>query len=363
MEKIYDDKQGFNRYFWASKWTWISIVATLLIWLYAIAIDNTLKATSPHAVAQAIVPDLLKFSFVYDLFLNIGTAILISRIISGFIGYEENKSRDETFDRYLSKQQDFYDLRIKEVAQSSFRGVYQSRFPNELIDEVLHVGFDARVIRENLSLVYKLRNAETPELGMVVEAIAEYDVVNISTQEVEHKVAIIIPNPIQKELKKICCILQYRKNYEIQDIENSERDVELQKQLNQTNIKVDLDVLKLSPSERCHVLLVYTMAKEIEDTELMRPGTPAKGIKITIHDETQGAPLWIDAAAVHRCKLKDVSPPNDRRVKEYRLSEFFLPNQGFVWFWKRRDFGGGTDFTLQPERSEQPKEKNEEKGV
>lgn len=337
MATTYANKRtGFGRYLIYSRWTWISIAATLIIWLYALSIAHVISAIPPHVLADAVVLNIFRNAFAYDLFVNIGSAILISRIVAAFVGYEEHKVRDDFFEKYIDEQRTFYDERIREVAQSSFRGVYQSRFPDELINEVLEVGFSSKFIRENLTLDYKLRNAPKDIEAVIVEATAEYRVRNISTESAELKISIAVPNPIDKELKEHCGVIQYRKNYEIIDCKDAIKDFRFRMaQSDEPNIYADLDSVRLSPGEYCHVVLVYSMAKEVEDTELMRTGMPTMGLNVTIHDETEGDNLRIIATAVHRCPLRDISPPGDRRVKEYRSEHFFLPNQGFIWAWKQ----------------------------
>lgn len=324
----------FGAYVFKSRWTWISLAGTALLWLYALAIEDV--STPPgHPVAELLVPSALRYKFAYDLFINIGTAVLVSRIVAAFVGFEETTVRDAYFDNYLKKQEEFYDNRIREVAQSSFRGVYQSRFPDGLISEVLAVGFSSKVIRDEFHLSYKLRPAPNGVAGMVVEATAEYKILNISTEVVNIPIALAVPNPISKEMKPHCKIIEYRKNYDIQNISDSVEEFETSRDTKNTKtVQINLDEIKINPSEGCHIVLVYSMAKEIEDTEIVRTGTPTKGISITIHNESNQE-LWIDATAIHRCSLNDISPPNDRRVKEFRSSEFFLPQQGFAWFWKK----------------------------
>lgn len=324
---------SFGSYVFKSKWTWISLAATVLLWMYALAIEDTTN-TPIHPVSDALVPGVLRYRFVYDLFINMGTAVLVSRIVAAFVGYEETSVRDAYFDRYLTKQEEFYDNRIREVAQSSFRGVYQSRFPDGLINEVLAVGFSSKVIRENFNLNYKLRRAPNGANGMIVEASAEYRIVNISTEVTTIPIKLWMPNPINPEMKQYCNIIEYRSDYEAQDISALIPKFKTDRDGTDAVICVDFGSFNLNHGEGRHIVLVYSMAKEVEDTELVRTGTPTNGIRITIHDET-GENFWIGTTSIHRCQLRDISPPNDRRVKEFRSSEFYLPQQGFAWFWKK----------------------------
>lgn len=326
-------KISFVAYVFKSKWTWISLGATLVLWLLALAVEDA-SLPPVHPVSDAFVPGVLRYRFVYDLFINMGTAVLVSRIVAAFVGFEETSVRDAYFDSYLRKQEEFYDNRIREVAQSSFRGVYQSRFPDGLINEVLAVGFSSKVIRENFNLHYKLRRAPVGVSGTIVEASAEYSLINISTEAIDIPITLAMPNPINKEMKQYCKIIEYRTDYETQDISPLLPKFEADRNKNEQVVNIELGKIHLNPAEIRHIVLVYSMAKEVEDTELVRTGTPTHGIRITIHDET-GENLSIGATSIHRCPLKDISPPNDRRVKEYRSSEFFLPQQGFAWFWKQ----------------------------
>lgn len=336
-----------------SKWTWISIGAVGVFWIYALFIRVVLDSTDTQpapGIIDMLTLELFQYEFAYQLFINIGTAILISRIIAIFIVYEEQTNRENMFSVYMNKQQEFYDKRIQEaknfyesrieqVSKNAFRGVYQAQYPDELINEVLSIGFGDKIIRDDFTLVYTMRDLKIGENieGVVLEAKTEYTITNIGEETLpDIPIGMKIPNPIQQSRKKYCEIIEYRKDYIKQDIsEGVEKFKELRDSTNNAEIPIILDKVDLRQGQKLHVMLVYSMAKEIEDSEVLRTKYPTRGIKVTVYDETS-EDYWVDATEIHRKPIIDISPPDERRTKEYRSPEFFLPQQGVIVFWKRR---------------------------
>jgi len=242
------------------------------------------------------------------------------------------------------------DERMEEMANNVFSGVFQTDLPNELVSEAIDIGLKAKVIREDFNLNYTLLDASfTDEEGVensyvLVEAEARFTLRSIGTNDTPVKVGVSLPDPQISALREQVIVTRVEINGEpIRGLD--EKNSELQKAF-ADNDGAYGDVAFFAGEHElpergdfAHIRACYKMAKEVEDTEVVRSLYPSNGVTLTVFDRTPGK-RRVAAHPIHPGKFERAPDGvGAKGVYTWRLSRYLLPQQGIMFWWKLANRG------------------------
>ena len=263
---------------------------------------------------------------------EVGFALLVSLVVWAMFEARLSQDADKAWDR-----------RIDRVTKNVFNAVLRKDLPKELLDEANNLILNSSMVREDFTVTYTLRDASVNGGNLdcvLVDAVMQFTMRNISTDQVTWHACLGLPNPIHDELKallKVTSLSVIKGGEPLQlEIENAEISFrEKLKDNSETEVMYDAGKVTLEKGESLNVSAAYTMAKEAEDTEFLRSLHPANGLRVTIFDQTPGRRL-VFAKSVHRHKLNRVSAPDTPGAAQiFNIPGYLLPQQGVLIWWKK----------------------------
>ena len=271
----------------------------------------------------------------------LGTALLISILVSRTI--EKNNRR-----RFASS----LDRKTRELSEAVMRGMFNRRHPERLIDLVSENILQRELIRDNLSVHYVFRRWEPKEgadvsrLGdrrfIEVKATLTATMTNVSGSETlsgrdaEVPICVVLPNPMYDELKGSVVVTSVQIDGERQEDGTLARvNSAIQEQLAADPLTAHGDFGRryLKPGEKLRLRMVYTMVKEIEDSEFFQTLQISKDLSITLVDATDWD-LKIRAKSVGFADLDEIA--SDEMTRQWNINDILLPHQGVNIWWKQK---------------------------
>lgn len=271
----------------------------------------------------------------------LGTALLISILVSRTIETRNRRRFATTLDR-----------KTRELSEAVMRGMFNRRHPERLIDLVSENILQRDLIREGLNVHYVFKRwkpsegADITRLGdrrfIEVKATLTATMTNVSGsetlsgREADVPVCVVLPNPMYDELKANVVVTSVQIDGEHQGKDKlDEVNESIQKQLEGDPLTVQGDFGKrtLKPSQSLRLRMVYTMVKEIEDSEFFQTLQISKDLSITLVDTTDWD-LKIRALAVGFGTLDEIA--SDDMTRQWSINDILLPHQGVNIWWKQK---------------------------
>lgn len=268
---------------------------------------------------------------------EIGFALIVSLVVWALFEAQLSHEAEATWDQ-----------RIERVTKNVFQAVLRKDLPKALLDEANNLILNSSLIRDSFTVTYTLRDAqfESGSEGTVdcvlVEAVMEFTMRNVSTEDHSWPVKLSLPNPVHAGMKCLVAVrdVSVSKGGETVtlDLEAARKEFETLLQDNtQTAVPFIAGDVMLRPGESCHLSASYVMAKEAEDTELLSTLYPADGLRITLFDLAGDTKRVKFARSVHRQPVETLSSGEDGSgAKIFRLPGYLLPHQGVLIWWKKR---------------------------
>ena len=271
----------------------------------------------------------------------LGTALLISILVSRTIETSNRRRFATTLDR-----------KTRELSEAVMRGMFNRRHPERLIDLVSENILQRDLIREGLNVHYVFKRwspkegADVSRLGnrrfIEVKATLTATMTNVSGSETlsgrdaDVPICVVLPNPMYDELKGSVVVTSVQIDGEHQGKDRlDEINAHIQNQLDGDPLTARGDFGKrtLKPSQSLRLRMVYTMVKEIEDSEFFQTLQISKDLSITLVDATDWG-LKIRAMAVGFGTLDEIA--SDDMTRQWSINDILLPHQGVNIWWKEK---------------------------
>ncbi|MDP5279937.1 hypothetical protein Q9Q95_13460 [Sphingomonas sp. DG1-23] len=268
---------------------------------------------------------------------EVGFALIVSLVVWSLFEAQLSQEAEAT-----------WDARIERVTKNVFQAVLRRDLPKELLDEANNLVLNSSLMRQGFTVTYTLMDDKFCPAGgdeldcVLVEAIMEFTMRNVSTDTICWPVALALPNPVHPKLKdrvKVTSI-DVRKGGEsvVLDLVNAEANFRVAMRANEnTAVRYAAGEVSLNRGESCTFSATYVMAKEVEDSELLQTLYPADGVRITVFDRAGDARRVTFARSVHRQMLEHI--PSDLRhptAKIFKIPGYLLPHQGVLIWWKKK---------------------------
>lgn len=284
-------------------------------------------------------------------FATLGISILVAIGVSKTIEQSNRRRFEESLDS-----------KTRELSEAVMRGMFNRRHPERLIDLVSENILQRELIRDRLSLHYVLKRwtpsagADVTRLGtrrfVEVKATVSATMTNVSGSDTlsgkttKVPICIVLPNPMYDELKSSVQVHVV----EIDGRSVSVADIKTANTALQEDLETDAQVVsapfaeqELRPGQSLRLRMVYTMVKELEDSELFQTLQISKDLSITLTDAT-GWNLRVRAKSIGFGKLDKVS--SDDATHHWTINDILLPHQGVLIWWKER-----LDASLLPDQT------------
>ncbi len=276
-----------------------------------------------------------------NFFTALGTAMLITIILSRTIEVSNRRRFADTLDS-----------KTRELSEAVMRGMFNRRHPERLIDIVSENILQRELIRDGLNVHYVFKrwepkaDADVSRLGdrrfIEVKATLTATMTNVSGSETlsgratDVPVCVILPNPMYDELKGSVAVTSAQINGEHASQDELDRvnaAIQTQLQGDPVTVRGDFGIRTLKPGESLRLRLVYTMVKEIEDSEFFRTLQISRDLSITLVDTTDWG-LTIRAMAVGFGNLDEIA--SDETTRQWTINDILLPHQGVNIWWKQK---------------------------
>lgn len=292
------------------------------------------------AIGGVSAASLLASKFLYPTGLahtalhEIGFALLVSLIVW------------HLFEAQLSQEaESAWDGRIDRMTKNVFNAVLRKDLPKALLDETNNLVLNSSLIRESFSVTYTLRDENIGVKNctdcVLVDAVVEFSMRNISTDKFDWPVRVALPNPVHDELKSLVEVssIEVTKGGEIVPLEMKAGEEKFRQELDDntlTKAVFHAGTVSLASGEICAVRASYTMAKEAEDSEVLQTLYPADGLRVTIFDQAGSEKRIILASSVHRNQIERLSQRSKGAGAEiFKVPGYLLPHQGVLIWWKK----------------------------
>jgi hypothetical protein len=252
------------------------------------------------------------------------------------------------FENQLSREADgVWDSRIERMTKNVFQAVLRKDLPKGLLDEANNLVLNSSLIRRGFSVTYTLMDSAYSDTHsqmtpcVLVEAVMEFSMENVSTDNACWNVGLGLPNPIHPGLKalvEVKSVIVSKGGDEVTlDLETAHREFQdALHQDSQTSVPFKAGEIEVKPGEKYEFSASYVMAKETEDSELLQTRFPSEGLRITIFDKAQDDRRLVFARSVHRHPLESASEKlSVTSSKIFTVPGYLLPHQGVLIWWKR----------------------------
>lgn len=232
--------------------------------------------------------------------------------------------------------------RMEQINQNVFYGVLGRRLPSALIGTANELILTRDFIRSGLRIEYELKSDSCVDsLGnripfVEVTAVITYALRNVGYLPKPFPVVIFLPNPFRQALKERVSVTRVVVRQDELDITDARRAFEvdlLESQRSQVAFNCNEDII-LQPDETVQLTFEYVMAKEKDDDEIFNTIFAADSITLKIRDRD---PLerQVGARSLHPKPLQCLRCSPEGGQYEFQLSDYLLPYQGVVFWWKR----------------------------
>jgi hypothetical protein len=225
-----------------------------------------------------------------------------------------------------------------------------------LIQETSVLVLEQDIIKRDLAVRYEFSDSEysagedsSKSIPFVcLHGSASYSAENIGNDSVDVPIGIKLPNPIIPEMIECVSVrqIQWRRDLDLAwsmltpeqlILENDRLRLEMRNSA-AISVRVGAPSIKVRPRELLHIRLVYVIAKEVEDTEIVTMATPSDGLRLEISDPGYANRI-VRARSLRRKSLEESPDGVGPSSKSYNLSGFVLPQQGAVVWWKKKSVG------------------------
>ncbi|OJU11361.1 MAG: hypothetical protein BGN85_12570 [Alphaproteobacteria bacterium 64-11] len=301
------------------------LIATLLL-------SVVFLLTSYSLLGPPTASDSVRLDFLRVATHEIGFAFVVSSLI--WVCFEFYKA---------TQDDDHWNERIERISKNVFFGVWKKNFPDDLIRAAGRLILDQTFIRSGLHITYTIMDDEYEGAGgrvpfVKLNAVATSRLRNVSNDVAELPIGIALPNPMIDEMKSFCRLNRVSIKKDGQEISQSLEAAEAKfredmKDDSVSQVPMHIQNITLDPDEEIEMLLDYTMAKEVEDTEIFTTRFPADSIVLTIHDHG-GVRRVVRARSIHQTNLDNDTSADAQGSYNFKLQQYLLPQQGFVIWWK-----------------------------
>jgi hypothetical protein len=277
---------------------------------------------------------------MHILFHEVGFALLVSVVVWSLFEAQLSHEAEATWDE-----------RIKRVSQNVFHAVLGKELPKPLIDEAQTLILNSNLIRRDFAVTYTLRDgtfAQTADENVdcvLISAVMNFSMENISATEVPWSPGIGLPNPIHPALKEQVQVLKFAVSKGGKpvalDLEKAEQTFRerLRDDAN-THVSYGAGIVTLQPKEICFFTAEYVMAKEPEDSEFLQTVVPSDGLRLTVFDQADDGRRVIFADGVHRRPLERSGVETETGAKIFTIPGYLLPHRGVLIWWKKNPIRG-----------------------
>ena len=279
--------------------------------------------------------DIVEFS--QHLLRDVSISFMVAVVLLVAIEVDHRRHLDDSFQK-----------KLEAISQNVFSGVFNTKLPSAYIHRIVDDMLKAELVREDMSVTYTLSDRERAVDGetvrwILVEADTTYILRNISENTVIFPIGISLPNPMVPEMKGDVRIGLCKFNAE--ELLTPEHTSALRFLLNSSSntCKVEIKNVEVPPNARIPVQMSYSMAKEVEDTEVFRTVLAVDAVSIHVFDRTRDG-LEIEADAIRVNMIERISGSDGARAHRWRTTGYTLPWQGVLFWWKRRQ----SEFALTP---------------
>ncbi len=295
-----------------------------LVWrtVFLISLGILLLFVSEIGIANSVISHVVR---------DIGLAFLVSSIV--WTVFEINLSH---------QSEKVWADRIEKVSQNVFQAVLRKNLPKELVGESNKVILDVKFIRRDYRLEYVISDFTSSDRknAVVVNAFLNYKLKNISDTPEDVRLGLFMDNPTYDDLKKECDIISFSAILDDRDIDLNfaeKRELFLKRMAasNNSEIEFRLKELTIASNAEITVRAEYKMGMESDNTEMIEMMHPTDGIQFTIVNNSTASKIDTFARMVHRNCLEAVSRKSTPNTKMLYMSEFVLPHQGILVWWKR----------------------------
>lgn len=143
-----------------------------------------------------------------------------------------------------------------------------------------------------------------------------------------------LPNPPSEVLKKYVEIREVKVN-SVSVLTAEHKDLLLRELRGEGRFaKVPIQDIEIHAGQSATFELSYVMAKEIEDTELLRVTQPTDSVDVRISDYTKNGMIF-QADSLRQYRIEALhGDGDDVRTYRWRTTEYLLPWQGVLFWWK-----------------------------
>jgi hypothetical protein len=302
-------------------------IATCLVGFVLVLI-----AAHPDSVAHgAAGSGKLALEVLRDFLREIGFALVVAIVIWFVFEY---------FAR--SENEAMWKERVQEVAENVFYAVHRRKIPPGYFNFANELILTPKFMRTGWQLHYSLRDAHYQENErkipfVAVTCVSRFEVTNITEQTQLFPIQVSLPNPIHQGMKDrvgVSGILVWRSGQRQElELAVAEQSFRAQMQTNSFQFLFDAGAIEMQPQEKIEIASTFTLAKQVEDNEVLQGKYPADSLRIAIVDHCTKKRL-IGARSIHPDTLEHESPAGTTDTYQYRINRYLLPHHGAVFWWK-----------------------------
>jgi hypothetical protein len=170
----------------------------------------------------------------------------------------------------------------------------------------------------------------------LLSAIAQFSLSNISYDEAKVELGVVLPNPQIDYLFGSVKVTRFRVDgVDVDELERRNNDLQNQLRSGVDDCKFSAGERTLRKKESVRIHAEYQMVKEEEDNEFLRSLYPTESLTIRVYYNSDeiSAPR---ARSIHAQKLTQIAADNSPNLRIWRIDRPLLPQQGVVFWWKRR---------------------------
>ena len=279
---------------------------------------------------------------VGDVLLAIGLALGVALIVSRTVEAASRRDLETALDE-----------KTRELSEAVMKGMFNRRHPEKLLDLVSEHILQKELIREKLSLNYVFTRWEPDGGGhperlegkrfIAVKATINFTVRNVTASDAgdgkaaDVPICLILPNPIFDELKSSVGVEEVVVDGQRENkgaIDNVNQQIQEQLKDDQlTDVRADFGSKRVQAGQSLQVQMVYTMIKELEDSELFRTLQISKGLDVVVFDNTNYN-LKLRAKPVGFAGMTELA--SHETTRHWQIDDILLPHQGILVWWKQK---------------------------
>lgn len=308
---------------------WVLLCMALAFFLAATVWDITYLSDPEWVAADAKRVWFAKAKTWIGVLKEMGFASLIALIIAVVI---ERSSR--------ARQEMTTSERQREIAESVFRGVFETDIPKTIVEEVVEGVLKSKIVRLDHTNTYVL-NDRTKEVEgkshkyIELTATSSYTLQNVSKENVVVPIRLMFPVPGNPHLRDIAKLV----NFAINDRALNAQEINAGNEAaggNTEYLQRYLWERELAPGATVQVRATSTLIKDRSDNEIWTSLYPSKSMRLYVTMNCQD--MAFGAAALHRESIKKVAgEEGDMGHHEWELARPVLPYQGIVFWWRPKE--------------------------